>query len=96
MRLRKSVLRECARLALEGRGFKVELISGPGIVPGARLRAIKGSEEREIAVRSSLDREVGLTRRPNGAWATPGRQFRGWTRSLSLCPSMASQILLKY
>jgi len=70
MRLRKSVLRECARLAVEGRGFKVELISGPGIVPGARLRAIKGSEEREIAVRSSLDREVGLTRRPNGGWAT--------------------------
>jgi hypothetical protein len=70
MRLRKSVLRECARLALEQRGYRVELMSGPGIVPGARLRAIKGSEERVVAVRVSLDREVGLTRRPDGSWAT--------------------------
>ena len=70
MKLRKSLLRECARVALEQRGFTVELISGAGIVRGARLRAVKGSQERNIAVRTSLDREVGLMRRPNGHWAT--------------------------
>jgi hypothetical protein len=70
MKLRKSQLRECARIALEQRGFRVELIGGAGILPGARLRAIKGSEERDIAVRTSLDREVGLTRHLDGRWAT--------------------------
>jgi hypothetical protein len=70
MKLRESLLRECARVALEQRGFTVELISGAGIVRGARLRAVKGSQERNIAVRTSLDREVGLMRRPNGHWAT--------------------------
>ena len=70
MKLTKSLLRECARVALEQRGFTVELISGAGIVRGARLRAVKGSQERNIAVRTSLDREVGLMRRPNGHWAT--------------------------
>ncbi len=71
MKLRKSLLRECARVALEQRGFTVELISGAGIVPGARLRARKDSDdERDIAVRTSLDREVGLTRNLDGHWAT--------------------------
>jgi hypothetical protein len=57
-------------LALEQRGLRVDLIGGAGIVPGARLRAIKGSAERIVAVRTSLDREVGLTRQPDGRWAT--------------------------
>ena len=70
MKLRKSVLRECARLALKQRGFAVEFISGAGIVPGARLRARKDSDERDIAVRTSLDREVGLTRNLDGDWVT--------------------------
>ena len=70
MRLNKSVLRECARLALKQRGFSVDVIGGAGIVPGARLRATKDSEERIVAVRTSLDREVGLTRQPDGRWST--------------------------
>ena len=71
MKLRKSLLRECARVALEQRGLTVELISGAGIVQGARLRARKDyDDERDIAVRTSLDREVGLTRNPDGHWAT--------------------------
>lgn len=71
LKLRKSVLRESARLALQQRGFTVELISGAGIVPGARLRARNGSDdERNIAVRTSLDREVGLTRNLDGHWVT--------------------------
>jgi hypothetical protein len=70
MRLRKSVLRECARLALEQRGFRLEAVLGPGVVPGSRLRASTQSGPREIAVRSSTDREIGLVRRPDGRWAT--------------------------
>ena len=50
--------------------MRVELINGPGIVPGARLRTLHGTEERRVAVRISLDREVGLTRHPDGRWVT--------------------------
>jgi hypothetical protein len=70
MKLRRSLLRECARLALEQRGFTVEPVRGSGILPGARLRAKKGSVTRDIAVRTSLEREVGLTRNSDGAWST--------------------------
>jgi hypothetical protein len=70
MKVRKSHLRECARVVLEQRGYRVELIGGAGIVPGARLRAFEGPEVRDIAVRTSLDREVGLTRHPDGRWKT--------------------------
>ena len=70
MKLRRSQLRECARLALEQRGFLVEPIRGSGILPGARLRAKKGAVTRNIAVRTSLDREVGLTRNSDGDWST--------------------------
>jgi hypothetical protein len=69
-KIRKRHLRECARVALEGRGLRVELKTGAGIVPGARLRTFHGSEAREIAVRTSLDREVGFNRHPDGRWIT--------------------------
>jgi hypothetical protein len=69
-RIRKRHFRECARIALEGRGLRVELKAGAGIVPGARLRTFRGSEAREVAVRTSLDREVGFTRHPDGSWVT--------------------------
>jgi hypothetical protein len=70
MKLSRSQLRECARLALEQRGFSVELIRGSGILQGARLRAKKGSLTRRVAVRTSLEREVGLTRNSDGNWST--------------------------
>jgi hypothetical protein len=69
-KIRKRHLRECARIALEIRGFRVELKAGAGIVPGARLRMFHGSKAREVAVRTSLDREVGFTRHPDGRWTT--------------------------
>jgi hypothetical protein len=69
-KIRKRHLRECARVALERMGHRVELRAGAGIVPGARLRAFHGSDTREIAVRTSLDRVVGFTRRPDGRWTT--------------------------
>jgi hypothetical protein len=70
MRKTKSALRECARLAMQRRGYQVTLVPGAGIVPGARLLASRGGESHVVAVRSSTDREVGLTRRPDGRWAT--------------------------
>ncbi len=73
MKIRKAGLRECGRLALQQRGWNVEVVNGPGIVPGARLRASKGVDERDVAVRTSLDREVGLTRHPDGRWITVPR-----------------------
>jgi hypothetical protein len=70
MKLRKSRMRDCAREALRMRGYDVDVVSGGGIVPGARLKIFKGSEARSVAVRTSLDREVGLTRHPDGTWMT--------------------------
>jgi hypothetical protein len=69
-KIRKRHLRERARVALEGRGLRVELKAGAGIVPGARLRTFHGTEARQIAVRTSLDRKVGFTRHPDGRWKT--------------------------
>ena len=70
MKVRRSLLRECASVALEQRGFTVEPVRGSGILPGARLRAKKDSVTRKVAVRTSLDREVGLTRNSDGKWST--------------------------
>ena len=70
MKIRKSSLRDCARLALEQRGYTVETVRGSGIIPGARLCAKTNHAKRSIAVRTSLDREVGLTRNLDGSWAT--------------------------
>jgi hypothetical protein len=69
-KIRKRHLRECAQLALEGNGLRVELKAGAGIVPGARLRTFHGTKVRQIAVRTSLDRKVGFTRHPDGRWKT--------------------------
>ena len=99
MTLKRSQLRECARLALEQRGFSVEPISGSGILPGARLRAKKGAVTRNIAVRTSLDREVGLTRNSDGDWSTiprmdevlvavPSVGERGSAEILSFAPKL--------
>ena len=66
----KSQLRGCARTALERRGFAVELILGPGVVPGVRLKATKGPETFTIAVRTSLRRAIGLMRDVDGRWKT--------------------------
>lgn len=70
MKITKSLLRECARRALEQRGVAVEPLRGSGIVPGARLRAKRDGVMYTVAVRTSLDREVGLTRNADGQWAT--------------------------
>jgi hypothetical protein len=71
MKIKKEQLRQSARVALAEQGYSgIELAPGPGIVPGARLRAVKDGESWDIAVRTSSDREVGLLRTPNGTWRT--------------------------
>lgn len=66
----REMLRRYARSALEQQGFDVEPVTGPGIVPGARLKAARGKVVKTIAVRTSRDRKVGLLRHPNGKWRT--------------------------
>ena len=71
MKIKRHQLRQSAPVALSGQGYSgIELISGPGIVPGARLRALKDGKSFVIAVRTSSDREVGLLRTPKGKWRT--------------------------
>jgi hypothetical protein len=64
MGITKQQLREGALEAVKIRQYAPKLVSGPGIVAGARLRATAGPiAGEEIAVRTSQDREVGLLRR---------------------------------
>ena len=71
MKIKKEHLRQSARMALAEQGYSdIELAPGPGIVPGARLRAVKDGKSWNIAVRTSSDREVGLLRTPRGNWRT--------------------------
>jgi hypothetical protein len=74
MKIKKEQLRQGAQAALAEKGFSgIELVSGPGIVPGARLRAVRDGKSWDIAVRTSSDREVGLLRTPTGTWRTVSR-----------------------
>jgi hypothetical protein len=71
LKIGKEFLRESARLALMERGYRqVEIVHGPGIVPGARLTAVKDGSPQMIAVRTSSDREIGLLRNQTGTWRT--------------------------
>jgi hypothetical protein len=72
MAITKQQLRDGALEAVKNRQYAPVLVSGPGIVPGARLRATTGpAAGQQIAVRTSQDREVGLLRRnDNRKWRT--------------------------
>jgi hypothetical protein len=72
MPITKQQLRDAAWEAVTNRGYKPEPVSGPGIVPGARLKATSGpTAGQQIAVRTSQDREVGLLRRHDSPrWRT--------------------------
>jgi hypothetical protein len=70
-KVKKSLLREVGRQALEGPGKTIEEEPGRGFVPGSRLRISEpGKGSRLATIRVSLDREVGLTRHPDGSWVT--------------------------
>ena len=69
-RIKKQQLRRLAQRALEERGHAVTVEAGRGLVAGARLRAVSGDGERRVAVRVSLDREIGFSRHPDGRWMT--------------------------
>src|SRR4051812_26129327 len=70
MKISKRHLRACAWAALEKREFDVTMKKGAGIMPGSRLVISKGAEQRSVAVRTSLDREISLSRYPDGRWMT--------------------------
>ena len=72
MTISKQQLRDAALMALTNLKYAPVMVSGPGIVPGARLKATKGpAAGKQIAVRTSQDRELGLLRRPdNKRWRT--------------------------
>jgi hypothetical protein len=64
-------LRDVARLALQHRGYEVEVTTVAGVAPGARLTATRGRKSAlNIAVRTSQKREVGLVPREKGGWKT--------------------------
>jgi hypothetical protein len=69
-KLRKAHLRKCARKVLEDCGYRVNDVGGAGVAPGARLRISKGPNTYDVAVRTSLERKVGLLRNPKGSWMT--------------------------
>jgi hypothetical protein len=69
--VKKSLLRDIGRAALEGPGIGVEEVPGRGIMPGAKVQISEpGKKPRVATIRVSLDREVALTRHPDGKWVT--------------------------
>jgi len=66
----KRELRRVAAIVKQQFGYSIEDVGGPGIGPGVRLLARKGLAKIQIAVRTSHDRKVGLTRTKNGTWRT--------------------------
>ena len=67
--LKKRELRACARKALETRGFLV-VEKTEGGLPGSRLQVFKNAKSSKVAVRTSYDREISFSRRPDGRWMT--------------------------
>lgn len=72
MKKRVSKHRQRARVREElvQRGFSIEERSGRGILPGARLLATRDNETVDVAVRASLERSLGFSRKPDGDWRT--------------------------
>jgi hypothetical protein len=72
-KFRKQDLREIGRMALEKSADpppRIRQVRGPGIIGGSRLEVVAGDCERTVAVRTSLARELGFARRPEGSWVT--------------------------
>lgn len=63
-------LRTCARTALEQRGYSASIHVVPRAASGARLIAVKGENRLTVAVRTSMKREAGFMRSPDGGWKT--------------------------
>jgi hypothetical protein len=69
--VKKSLLREAARQVLEEAGKIVKEEPGRGFIPGSRVTISEPGKDSLLAtIRVSLDREVGLTRHPDGSWVT--------------------------
>lgn len=70
VKLTKVLMRAAAEIALRDRGYEIELVASPGVIPGARLKARKHGVDLQIAVRAASDRELGLVRDGNNRWKT--------------------------
>jgi hypothetical protein len=67
---RRRDMRGFGAFVLEKRGYKVTPKSGPRMVPGSRVLAIKGAKTIDVAVRTSLSRNLKLNRNADGEWRT--------------------------
>jgi hypothetical protein len=68
--LRRRDLRGVGAFVLRKRGYKVDIKSGPRMVPGSQLSATKGAKTIDLAVRTSLSRNMKLNRNAEGGWRT--------------------------
>lgn len=68
--MKKEQLRLACRIALERRHGLATLTKSQGVIPGARLGYVEHGLQKEAAVRTSSDGEVGLLRNAEGAWRT--------------------------
>lgn len=67
MRLKKSGLRQLAVYAYIDDDATVKAIKGPGLVPHARVEVTTSEGTKTVAIRSSLDRELAVTRHADGS-----------------------------
>jgi hypothetical protein len=51
-------------------GFDVQVKTGQGYLPGARLIAVKGKEEIDVAIKASQQRALSFTWQPDKGWRT--------------------------
>jgi hypothetical protein len=69
-RSKKALLRSHAVQALDDAGYEVVDVGGRGVAPWVRLRIVEGEDVKQAAVRTAVDRKVGLIRHSNGLWKT--------------------------
>lgn len=66
----KYLQRARVRAAFQERGFETESRTGRGILPDARLRITRDGEAFEVAVKCSLERSLGFSRKSTRRWRT--------------------------
>jgi hypothetical protein len=71
--MRKALLRaEVPRILAEHGFTRIRVRSGQGILPGARLVAVKDGKKVHIAVKVSAERTLGFTKKSPTIWRTAG------------------------
>jgi hypothetical protein len=70
IRAKKAELRHVARQVLEQEGYRVDVRTGQGILPGARLVISKKGKSWDVSVRTGNERLLSFTRRAEQDWRT--------------------------